>query len=175
MFSFSNIWDFVSSIFFTTEKIRFHFYLSLNKIFFTINFIAVGFVLSDLNSNPSNLTEVLLVSVALVDLLTCLNISLIPLKISKSSLSGSITKNLKPSSCFIAACLFIPSRYFCCYVNFHQFLLWAYINENTSQSHNLTHYIFLVYFFLQINELLLLALTVLLLRGHHIVWILIFF
>ena len=42
-------------------------------------------MLSDLNSNPNNLVEILLITVFLVDCLMCLNISLIVLKIPKSS------------------------------------------------------------------------------------------
>ena len=61
-------------------------------------------ILSDLNSNPNNLVEMLLASVLLVDCLMCLNISLIALKISMSSLSGLILINLQLSSCFIAFC-----------------------------------------------------------------------
>ena len=56
-----------------------------------INFAAFHFImLSDLNSNPYNLAEIFLISVFSVDCLICLNISLTALKISKSSLSGSI-------------------------------------------------------------------------------------
>ena len=70
-------------------------------------FIAFDFIiLSDLNSNPNNLVEMLFIRVFLVDCLMCLN-SLIALKISKSSLPGSIVINLQPSSCSIAFYLFI--------------------------------------------------------------------
>ena len=63
-------------------------------------------MLSDVNYNPNNLVEVLFIRVFLVDCLMCLNISLIALKISKSSLSGSTLVNLQPSSCSITFCLF---------------------------------------------------------------------
>ena len=44
-------------------------------ILLTINFIAFDFIiLSDLNSNPNNLDEILLIRVLLVDCLMCLNI-----------------------------------------------------------------------------------------------------
>ena len=56
---------------------------------------------SDLKSNPKIAVELLLVRYLLVD---CL---LIVLKISKSSLSGSIVINLQPSSCFVAFCPFV--------------------------------------------------------------------
>ena len=51
-------------------------------------------MLSNLKSNP-NLVKILLISVFFVDCLICLNISLIALKILKSSLSGSILINLQ--------------------------------------------------------------------------------
>ena len=62
-------------------------------------------MLSDLNSNPNSLLEILLISVSVVGCLMCLNISLIALK--KSKYSGSILINLQPSSCSVAFCLFI--------------------------------------------------------------------
>ena len=59
----------------------------IRQFFLTINFIAFGFViLPDLNSNPNNLVETLFIRVRLVDFLMYLIISLIVLKISKSSL-----------------------------------------------------------------------------------------
>ena len=59
----------------------------IRQFFLTINFIAFGFViLPDLNSNPNNLVETLFIRVRLVDFLMSLIISLIVLKISKSSL-----------------------------------------------------------------------------------------
>ena len=64
-------------------------------------------MLSGLNFNPNNLIEILLLSAFIVDCLMCLNISLIALKISTSSLSGSILTNLQPSSCSVSFCLFI--------------------------------------------------------------------
>ena len=62
-------------------------------------------MLSDLNSNPNSLLEILLISVSVAGCLMCLNISLIALK--KSKYSGSILINLQPSSCSVAFCLFI--------------------------------------------------------------------
>ena len=61
----------------------------------------LAFLKSDLKSNPKIAVELLLVRYLLVD---CL---LIVLKISKSSLSGSIVINLQPSSCFVAFCPFV--------------------------------------------------------------------
>ena len=56
-------------------------------MFLTINSMAFDFIiLSDLNSNPNNLIEILLISVFLVDCSVRLNISLTVLKISKPSL-----------------------------------------------------------------------------------------
>ena len=62
---------------------------------------------SDLNSNPNNLVEILYIRVFLVDCLMYLNISLIVLKILKSSTPASLLINLQPSSCLVAFCLFI--------------------------------------------------------------------
>ena len=64
-------------------------------------------ILSDLNSNPNNFVETLIISVFLVDCLMFLNISLIVLKISTSSLSGTVLINLQPSYCSIVFCCFI--------------------------------------------------------------------
>ena len=62
--------------------------------FLTTNFIGFDFnALSDLNFNPNNLVVIFFIKVFLVDCLMCLNILLIVLKISKSSLSGSIHIN----------------------------------------------------------------------------------
>ena len=61
----------------------------------------LAFLKSDWKSNPKIAVELLLVRYLLVD---CL---LIVLKISKSSLSGSIVINLQPSSCFVAFCPFV--------------------------------------------------------------------
>ena len=117
-------------------------------------------ILFDLNSNPNNLVEILFIRVFLVDCfirvflvdcLTCLNISLIALKISKSSLSGLILINLQPSSCSIAFFILFCSQYFCRCGHFHQFLLRAYSHKNVSQSYNLKHYIMFAFFFLEIN------------------------
>ena len=106
----SNILILICSIFFTTDAIRFHYYLQSGNIsltvvlllliirqyfLLTINFIAFDFViLSDLNSN---LVESLFLKIFLVDCLLCLNISLTALKISKSSLSRSILISLQPN------------------------------------------------------------------------------
>ena len=76
--------------------------------FLTKNFIAFDFIIiSDLNSNPNNLVEILFIRVFLVDCFICLNISLIALKMSKSSFSVSLLINLKPNYCSIGFCLFI--------------------------------------------------------------------
>ena len=64
-------------------------------------------MLSDLESNPNNLVEVLFIRVFLVDCLMCQNISLIALIISKCSLPDSILINLQLSFSSIAFCLFI--------------------------------------------------------------------
>ena len=61
----------------------------------------LAFLKSDWKSNPKIAVELLLVRYLLVD---CL---LLVLKISKSSLSGSIVINLQPSSCFVAFCPFV--------------------------------------------------------------------
>ena len=77
--------------------------------------IAFDFIrLSDLNSNPNNLTEILFLKVFLVD---CL---LIALKILKYFLSGLIL--IKPNILFYCFLSF-RSQYFCRCVHFHQFLL----------------------------------------------------
>ena len=69
--------------------------LIIRQYFLTINFEAFGFImLSDLNCNPNNFVEILLISVFLVD---C----------SNSSLSGSILLNLQLISCSIDFCRFI--------------------------------------------------------------------
>ena len=126
-----------------------------------MNFIAFDFIiLFDLNLNPNNLTKILFIRAFLIDCLMCLNISMIVLKISKSSLSGSILINLQPSSCSVAFCI----QYFCRCIHFQKFLLQAYSHENISQSCNLKHYIVFAYFLLQINSLFLSALIVLLLK-----------
>ena len=67
----------------------------------------LAFLKSDLKSNPKIAVELLLLRYLLVDCLMSLSISLIVLKISKSSLSGSIVINLQPSSCFVAFCPFV--------------------------------------------------------------------
>ena len=108
-------------LFFTTDTIHLHcFYVIQNQTtllitrqyFFTIHFIGFDFiVLSDLSSNPNNIIEILFISVFLANwldyCLMYLNFSLIALKISKSSLSGIILINSKPSYCSIASGLFI--------------------------------------------------------------------
>ena len=69
--------------------------LIIRQYFLTINFEAFGFImLSDLNCNPNNFVEILLISVFLVD---CSNFSL----------SGSILLNLQLISCSIDFCRFI--------------------------------------------------------------------
>ena len=65
------------------------------------------------------------------------------------------------------------SQYFCRYVHFHQFLLRVFSHKNINQFSNLRHYIALACFLLQINYLFSVALIVLWLRWHHILWILI--
>ena len=90
-----------------------------------INFAAFHFImLSDLNSNPYNLAEIFLISVFSVDRLICQNISLTALKISKSSLSGSIYNQVLVLLLFV---FLFRSQYFFRCVHFHQFLLQAYI------------------------------------------------
>ena len=67
-------------------------------------------------------------------------ISLVILKISNFSWSGSILINLQPRSCSAAFIFLFGSQYFCCCVHFHQFLLRAYSHENISKSYDLKHY-----------------------------------
>ena len=75
-----------------------------------ICFIAFDFiVLCHLNPNLNNLVETLFTRIFSVLCLMHLNISLIVLRISKSSLSGFIPKNFQPSPCSIDFCLFILS------------------------------------------------------------------
>ena len=89
------------------RKIRQH-YLRLGIFFLTVRFIVFDYiVLSDLNSNPNNLIEILFIIDFLVDCLMCLNISLVALQISKSSLSISVLINLHPSPYSTAFCVFI--------------------------------------------------------------------
>ena len=64
-------------------------------------------MLCDTSCNPNNLIEVLFIVVFSVNCLMCLDILLIVLKISKSSLSRSTLINLQPSSCSIAFLIFI--------------------------------------------------------------------
>ena len=110
-------------IIFTLNKMK-QWCLQLGSIFLTINFIAFDFTfLSDLNSNPNNLVEILIIRVFLVDCSICLNISLIALKISNSSLSGSFLINLQPSSWFIAFYLFISWSMFLSLFPFSSFCI----------------------------------------------------
>ena len=147
MFTFPNTWISICSISLTTDTLGFRSYLYFfnNKFHSFWDFI----ILPNLNSNPNNLVEVLFLLslfllkfywLFLVDCLMCMTISFIALKISKSSLPGSIPINLQKSSRSIAFCLFVFWLYYCHCDHFHQFLLWAYSHENTSQSCNLKHY-----------------------------------
>ena len=78
------------------------------QYFLTTNFIVFYFIiLFDLNSNPTDLVEVLFIKGILVNCLICLNISLKALKTSKSSLSGLILINLQARFCSIAFYLLI--------------------------------------------------------------------
>ena len=75
--------------------------------FLTIYFSAFDFItLSDLNSDLNHLIEFFFITVFWVDCLICLNISLIVLKMSKSSLLKLILINLQLSSCSITFCFF---------------------------------------------------------------------
>ena len=75
--------------------------------FLTIYFPAFDFItLSDLNSDLNHLIEFFFITVFWVDCLICLNISLIALKMSKSSLLKLILINLQLSSCSITFCFF---------------------------------------------------------------------
>ena len=75
--------------------------------FLTIYFSAFDFIiLSDLNSDLNHLIEFFFITVFWVDCLICLNISLIALKMSKSSLLKLILINLQLSSCSITFCFF---------------------------------------------------------------------
>ena len=112
---------------FIISKIR-QYYLQSGNILLTVTFIAFDFVLLfNLNSNPNNLVEVFFIRVFLIACLMCLNISLIVLKMSKSSLLWSILTNLQPN-CFSVG---FRSQYWCRCVHFHWFLLRIY-----SQSYN---------------------------------------
>ena len=98
---FSLCFSFRLSYFFTTDAIRFHYFLCKVKsdgvtdrrvIFF--GSIAFDFnMLFDLNSNPNNFIETLFIRVFLVDCLIFLNNSLIVLKISEY-LEGLIPNKL---------------------------------------------------------------------------------
>ena len=86
------------------------FIVTYNKavFFLKINFITFDFaILSDLSSYRNNLVEILFIRAFLVYCLIYLNISLIVLKISKSSLSESIVINIQPSFSSIAFCLYV--------------------------------------------------------------------
>ena len=134
-------------------------------MFLTIQFIPFDFIiLSDLNSNPNNLCEILFFRVFLVNCFTCLNISLIALEISKSPSLGSITKNLNQVLVLLLFVFSFCSQYFCLCFNFHQVLLRVYSHENISKPYNLKHYIVFACFLLQINSLFLSVLIVLLLE-----------
>ena len=134
---------------------RFRCYLKSANISFTINFIAFDFIIFfGLNSNPDNLVKVLF-KASLIESLMCLNISLRALKKLKSSLSGSIRINFQSSSCSMAFCFLNHSQFLCCCVNFYQSLLGAYSHENTSQSDDLKHHIWLAYFLFQMNSVFL--------------------
>ena len=155
MFSFSDSWILVCNIFITSDTIGFHCYLPGNIFFKKINFIAFGFViLSDLNFNPNSFVIILFIRVFLVDYLMCLNISLIVLKISMFSLSGSILMNMQLRSCPIAFCLFILQSIYLLlcpfFISFSSIVSFPYSHENTSQYRidlNLKHYIVLHIFF----------------------------
>ena len=105
--------------------------ITYNQSIFCNNKFYIFFViLSDLFlSSLNNLIEILFIKVFLVDSLICLNISLIALKISKSSLSGSILINLHPT--YILVPLLFLSFYFvvnisvavCIFINFY----WKFI------------------------------------------------
>ena len=118
-------------------------------------------MLYDLNSNLNNIVKISFIRILLVDCLMCLNISLIALKILKSSLSGSIYKQVLVLMLFVFS---FRRQYFCHCVHFPQFLLRAYNHVNISQFYNLKHYILFAYFLIQMNSLFLLGLIVLLFK-----------
>ena len=90
----------------------------------------------------------------------CLNVSLIVLKISKSSLSGSILINLQSNSCSIAFCLLIWQSIFLSLCLFSSFFFFAnYSHENSSQSYNLKLSLHCVCKFFPSNELIIFVST----------------
>ena len=91
---------------------------------------------------------------------------MITLKISKSFLSGLILKTYKQVLVILLFFYLFCSQYFCRFVNFHQFLLWACSQENISQSYNLNHCITFTCFLLQMNSLFSLILIVVLLTSY---------
>ena len=93
--------------------------------------------LSDLHSNLNNLIEILFIRVFIVDRLVCLNISLIALKTSKSSLSVSILTSRFLFYCFLS---FYFVANICCCIHFHQFPLQVYSHENITESYTIKHY-----------------------------------
>ena len=112
MVGFSDTWFFVVNFFYNWSNMC-PLLLIIRQYFLTINFIAFGFIiLSDLNSDPKNLVEILFIRVFLVDCLTRLNISLIPLKISKLFFVTISSNKLKTKL------LFYSIQYFCRCVHF---------------------------------------------------------
>ena len=125
----------------------------IRQHFFNNNFLALDFIrLSDLNSNPNDLVEILFIGVFLVDFLMYLNISLMALKISKPSFVKINSRKLTTNFFF---CCFFPF-YFC--FHFHQSLFRAYNHKIASQSYNLKSCIVFSYFLLQ-NDLVILVST----------------
>ena len=138
-----------------------------NRAIFFLGRYLIAFdfsILSDLNSKNIILIILLkfyLLDLFLVDCLMSQNISLVPLKISKSSLSWSISIQIFYKVVVLLLFLFwFGSQYFCRCVHLHQFLLRAYSHENISQSCNFKYYIVFACFLLQINSLFLSALIV---------------
>ena len=122
----SNAKVFVCSFFFNNRHNRFPLLLIIRKYFFddnfNNNFHSFDFnILSYLNSNPNHLVEICFIRVFIVDSLMCLNISLIALKISKSSSSGSIITNF----------LFYCFSSFYLVVNMSVTVMKAYVNSIT--------------------------------------------
>ena len=104
---------FIIVTFLQAISFQFHFY-NVGNIFLTTYFKHFLFMgLFDLNSNPNNLFESTSIKDSLVDssvnflvdLVMCLCISFIALKILKFSSSGLILINSQPSSFSIAFCL----------------------------------------------------------------------
>ena len=121
-------------------------YIFIVTVLLTTTFIVFDFIiLSDLNPNPSNLAKILFIKaffscfmlLSFYHCLMCLNISLMTLKISKSSLSRSTLINVEQTFFLLFFVFLFRSQYFCHCFHFHHFLLRVYSHKNTSQFYDL--------------------------------------